>query len=434
MSPPPVPNSAGAPGSKNLVFYGPSGREGGTTLLLARVAAEFSRRGFPVRIVDFADGRLAAHLSQRGLPFVHTLPDEAGNRFEADELVVLILLHAKLLLRGLRPHPQTRFFFWSTHPQDGFKLLPGANLVRREDDRTRHIGGRLMHPRYWRRVRAFLEEGARRSGVVYMDSQNSMASQRVFSLDEPRTILPVATEDAEAMAPPVPGPLRRVTWVGRLEHFKTESVLHAMRTLEALGLETGDPVRFDVIGHGAARQLLEAEAARLQHVKVIFHGTRPSADIETHLRHHADLLVGHGMSLLEGARLGLPSLTVDGFLIAVPTERVLARWLHDEPDGEVGRIIEAEAEQTGQPLRALLKTWWAPEARAGLGAAARRHWERTHRVGEIANRALELFEANTFTWARIEATGFSRLDASGRVIERVKQVVSTLRRRWADRG
>lgn len=415
--------------SPRLVFYGPAKHEGGTTLLLARVAAEFARRGRSVRVVDFAHGALAGHLARRGLPFVHTKPSEGGDRFGPDELVMLTLLHAKLLLRGLTPDPATRFLFWSTHPQDGFKLLPGFNLVRHEDNRFRRWGGRIMHPTYWARVRRFLDEGARRSGVVYMDQQNSLANEQVYALTEPRTVVPVATEWAEPAEPTAaPEGLRRVTWVGRLEHFKVEPLGHLLRSLDALCERQNSRVRFDVIGDGSERTKLEAEARTLRRLETVFHGTLAAEAVEAFLRRESDLVVGHGLSILEGARLGLPSLVVDGSYVHVPDGRFLARWLQDEREGEVGHLLESPREMKGEPLGTLFDAWWSPERRALLGRQARAHWEYTHAVGAVVDRAERVLENNTFTWEAIRATGFDRLDRAGLLLEGLKRARQALRR------
>ena len=151
-----------------------------------------------------------------------------------------------------------------------------------------------------------------------------------------------------------------------------------------------------------------------------FHGALSIIDLEARLREGADLVVGHGMSVLEGARLGIPCLLIDAWEIDVPDAVVRVRWLQNEGQGEVGRVIESPSQLAGVPFSEALASWQRPGALDGLGEAALEHWRRTHTLEAVGQAALAMLEANTLSWTRIQETGFHHLDLVGRATQAAK--------------
>lgn len=414
--------------ARYVICY-PNEADGGTSLLMARLAQYLVESGEVIRVVDFANGAVVRHLRARGLDFEHTLPDPAGQVFAGDETVVTILLHAKFLTSHFRPAPSTRFLFWSTHPHDGMVLLPAFNVMLRFTGRRRAIAMRAVHPSYSGRVARFLDLASEARGLAYMDSQNWEGNRDVYRLKAPPHFLPVMTEAPSARASWEADRVgSRVFWVGRLSHFKTRPLQSLMRALHEHVKRGGVPVSLDVIGGGNDEASVRHLSERLS-FPIRLHGALPIAEIERRLLGDADLLVGHGMSLLEGARLGVPSLLIDGWSFDLPDSEVRVRWLHEDVAGDVGRLIEEGARSSGVPLSQALAAWQRPGAVTDLGAAAFEHWRRTHALDAVGKATVAMLEDNSLTWERIQSTGFHRLDLLGRATQAAKSLYHSRRGR-----
>ena len=398
----------------------PNEADGGTSLLMARLAQYLVMSGAAVRVVDFANGAIARHLRGCGLKFEHTLP-ATYEVFTDEEIVVTILLHAKHLTSHFRPAPGTRFLFWSTQPNDGMALVPTFNLLLRRPRHQRPNAMRALHPRYRARVARFLETATDLNGLAYMDSLNWETNRDLYNLRSVPHFLPVMTAAAATTrASWGPGAVgSRVVWIGRLAHLKVRPLESLIRALDAHVRAGGSAVSLDVIGGGEQSERV-ARVARGSSVSVRFHGALSIIDLEARLGEGADLVVGHGMSVLEGARLGIPCLLIDAWEIDVPDAVVRVRWLQNEGQGEVGRVIESPSQLAGVPFAEALASWQRPGALAGLGEAALEHWRRTHTLEAVGQAALAMLEANTLSWKRIQETGFHQLDLVGRATQAAK--------------
>ena len=371
-------------------------------------------------LVDYAGGATWRLWTEAGAPFDfieynvrkrHLLP-------KAD-LVLMGLLGAKILASNFDVSPASRLLTWCTAPQDPFKFLPPAYFFNNSSWATKGAFARNFFPAHRRRIADFLTAGARRGGVVFMDAHCHEVNEYLFGPGIPVALVPICTD-----APTIGPRLRangtgKAYWVGRITDFKTEPFIAMTKAL----LRPGSPIKeVVVIGDGAD---LSSAKERLAGLAVTWLGYVEPEKLDAELFAHADLVYGHGTALLEAAKLGIPSLLVDGTYESVSPSTVRADWLHRCPPGYVGRITHAES-LIGRPVEECLAEF--TEKPAQLAAADHGRWLEVHHPDAVADRLAEVITHGDYAIKDFLESGASRPGWIGSVIEWTKK--NLFRRRY----
>jgi hypothetical protein len=389
---------------------------GGVNLLLARVAAELHRaHGYELHLVDFADGALRRLWTEAGIPFAFQeyLPGRRQSLAPTD-LVLCSLLLGRLLERRFDIPAGVRLVAWSTAPQDAFKYLPWAFLFNRSSWGLKAWVARWVHRAQARRIHAFLTAGAARGGVLFMDAHNQEAAGELFGPGIPAAIVPICTAPADRPPRALLPPGRKAYWVGRVEDFKTEALLGFIR---AVFVRPDHPCFDEVVVIGDGEDLARVRE-RCAGLPVVFRGHLAHPALVAELAENAGLVAGHGLSILEAARLAVPALVVDGTYDPVPVDRFRAEWLHRCPAGHVGCIVPARS-LGGRPLVDCLREY--REDALGLGQAGLERWRTQHTPGAVAARLHADLQAGDYTVGDFRATGAARPGWFGRLVDWAKE-------------
>ena len=399
----------------------PGRQGGGANLLLSRCAARLHlRHGMELSLVDFSDGSTASAWSSAGIPFEFT-PYSPGAKIEIrpGEVTLISLLGAKTFPHALRGDFAGRLVAWCTAPQDPFKFLPPAYFFNNRSWATNKAFARIFFPAHRRRIADFLTAGARRGGVVFMDAHCHEVNEDLFGPGIPGSLIPICT------GVPAIGPRLRAAgtgkayWVGRITDFKTEPFI-AMTT--AL-LRPGSPIKeVVVIGDGAD---LPAAKERLSGLAVTWLGYVEPEKLDTELIAHADLVYGHATALLEAAKLGIPSLLIDGTYERVSDDSLRAEWLHRCPVGYVGRITHAD-QLIGRKVEECLAEFSGGSER--LAVADHRRWQEAHHPDAVADKLVEVIAHGDYTVKNFLDSGAAHPGWVGSAIEWTKRNI--FRRRY----
>jgi hypothetical protein len=416
---------------RHVTIYNPSSHAGGSNLLLARFACYLaSQPSIALELIDFPDGLTYRMLSKQGLQFEFR-PYALGRSYPitADSTLVAILLHTKLLGTTLLPEPSTRLLFWSTHPYDGYKILPTFNLLYRADYGTKKRLSSLLHPRYRLRIREFLEEGTRLGGLWAMDQSNAEANAVIFGTRFEPPVVPIFTESAPRRVTLKVRTPRQAVWIGRLADFKTQPILAFGRALSDFNSRASAQIDLVLVGDGEDKQPVVAQLSTYPNLKVRALGHVQGSELTSLLSEEADLVVGHGLALLEAARMGLPSLIVDAFYLRLKPGELKVRWLDGETGGHVGHLVHTLSELEGHPPERLLEEFLRGEEVTHLGERSYQHWAKHHEVESVCRRAYELLGQTRFTMQRCRETGLFERDLLSQALDRSKLEIQ----RWKGR-
>lgn len=373
------------------------------------------RHGCELVLVDYAGGATWKLWTEAGAPFTfieynarehHLLP-------KAD-LILMGLLGAKILASNFDVPPASRLLTWCTAPQDPFKFLPPAYFFNNSSWATKKAFARIFFPAHRRRIADFLSAGARRGGVVFMDAHCHEVNEDLFGPGIPAALIPICTDV------PTIGPRLRAAgtgkayWVGRITDFKTESFIAMTKAL----LRPSSPIKeVVVIGDGAD---LPAAKERLSGFAVTWLGYVKPEKLDAELFAHADLVYGHATALLEAAKLGIPSLLVDGTYERVADHSLRAEWLHQCPLGYVGRIARSN-QLFGRKVEECLADF---SGSAEMLAVADLHrWQEAHHPDTVADKLAEVIASGNYTVQDFLDAGAARPGWFGTAIEWTKRNV-----------
>lgn len=404
-----------------LLVIAPGQQAGGANLLLARAAVHLARRhGFHLSLVDFEDGATRAAWLAEGIPFEFSRYEVGGDiDIGRAEVVMVSLLGAKLFPKRLKGNLSAKLLAWCTAPQDPFKFLPPAYFFNDWSWPAKRIVARWLFSAQRARIADFLVEGADRGGVVFMDVHCYEVNERLFGPGIPPAIVPICTGIPAQDPRSAPTRSGKAYWVGRITDFKTEPFVAMTQTL----LRPGSPIKeVVVIGDGAD---LSSAKERLAGLAVTWLGYVDPEKLDAELHAHADLVFGHATALLEAAKLGIPSLLVDGTYESVSPSAVRADWLHRCPPGYVGRITLAER-MIGRPVEECLAEF--AEKPEQLAAADHGRWQEVHHPDAAADRLAHVIARGDYTAKDFLDSGAARPGWFGATIEWTKRNV--FRRRY----
>jgi colanic acid/amylovoran biosynthesis glycosyltransferase len=204
--------------------------------------------------------------------------------------------------------------------------------------------------------------------------------RRIPLAADPATFRPVERPSRDA------GPVRILT-IARLTEKK--GIEFALRAI-ALVVEEFPGLRYDIVGDGPLHDELEHIAESLGvRANVTFYGSRTDDSVRAALS-GADLFMLPSITAADGDQEGTPTAVIEAAFSALP---VLSTWHAGIPelvrDGETGYLVpERDYEALANRLRTLLRS---PEQRWSMGAAGRRHVEREHTTGAVAERLEQLY-------------------------------------------
>lgn len=401
---------------KPILLINPGKVAGGSNLLLARSLLRLQQRqGCPLALVDYTDGATARHWRESGARF-DFYPYDPGVRLEIRSagLVAINLLSAKKLSSAYELPAEARLLAWCTAPQDAFKYLPPAYFLNSASWGKKDWFARMIFPAHRKRIARFLVEGSRRGGVIFMDEHCHEVNGQLFGPGISPAILPLCT--GMPTMPPRQKPLGngKAFWVGRVTDFKTKPLVAMAKALLAAGPSIKEVV---VIGDGAD---LDAAKQSLDGLPVRWRGYVLPQTLDDMLYAEADLVFGHGTALLEAAKLGIPSLLVDGTYDNVSHEQVRCEWLQDCPAGYVGRITSAEQMFGRSPAACLSGYVETPEKTANDSYA---RWAGCHHPDVIADKLGGFIRQGDYTIRDFQESGAACPGWMGSAMEWAKRSI-----------
>lgn len=374
----------------NLALINPGRQAGGANLLLARTASQLAlKHGFNITLVDFEEGATRKMWLSEGIPFVFSPYVVGGeiNMGEAD-VAIVSLLGAKLFPARLRGNLGARLIAWCTAPQDAFKFFPAAYFFNNSSWKVKNRVARMIFPSHRSRIANFLSEGANRGGVIFMDEHCHEVNECLFGPGIRSSITPICTGMPDRSPRNNSPKSGKAYWVGRIADFKTEAFVAMSSAILSANSSIKEVI---VIGDGAD---LQKAAHRLSGLPITWRGYIGPRELDGEIFTNADLVFGHGTALLEAAKLGIPSLLVDGTYEKLDPLQVRAEWLHNCPPGYVMKIAPANG-LIGRHVKDCLDEFDA--GACDIALADYKHWEKYHHPQLIAEKLAEVIARGDYT-------------------------------------
>jgi hypothetical protein len=155
-----------------ISIYNPSIKTGGTNNLMFNLAVLLNTQNhFKVFYLDYKESPLVEISKDNNYNLNHIeIKDE--NKVYVDEgILIATLLTVKLIGKRIILSDQAKMIFWSTHPDDGLKILSSFNIWLRSSHNCKVFFSNVFHPFFKKRIKKFMELGVKHNGIVFMDNE-----------------------------------------------------------------------------------------------------------------------------------------------------------------------------------------------------------------------------------------------------------------------
>jgi glycosyltransferase involved in cell wall biosynthesis len=383
-----------------IVFYYPSRVLGGAELLFVRVARALSERGLDVYVVDYLDGVQAQQLANTT---VKLLEVRGWQRVRIPKQAILItpLSSIRRAARRCIFPADTKVLLWSLHPMNICALFRHYDDIGRVE-RNKHLVLKQTQPKAFQIVQCVLRLARDQGGLWPMDEPNRLALEDTLDFELPETYLPVPIEDVNLRSVRQPDTPPRLTWLGRVSHDKICALLRVIDDAEAFATAENIQLRLDVIGEGESLGQLRDRVVSLNHVQVVELGVIKGKELEHYLATVPDLVFAMGTSLLDAARVAVPSVVADPSLELIATGLPYP-WLFELDRFSLGRIVtQYDPPRTGRVFADLIACVSDNVGRRDLGRECRSYFEQHHQVDTVVKNLINIMSDCRFTYSSLK--------------------------------
>lgn len=274
---------------KNICFYMPSRILGGCEMLFIRAANYLSlNTDKKIFYIDYPDGISAEKLNEKVCKITY------DKKVKLEDNTVII---APVTLSYEIPavlNKNTEFLFWNLHPKNLQWLSSRANLKISS-------------------VVKFVKKIISNNGLISMDGAVDNALYQTANCRSPIVPVMLGGNDFEYKEHTLKENELNIVWLSRLDYDKIYSLINLMENFK--NYKTDKKKILHIIGDGCAKNEINREYySKFFEIKET--GTIDPMELSEYLSYNADCLFSMGTSLLEAAKLGIPSVLCflrDGF-------------------------------------------------------------------------------------------------------------------------
>ena len=384
--------------AESVTIYNPSYGSGGTVVLFSMLAEALINKGtYDVIIIDYNGGYTSNYLDSKKLQYGFIEYSDCIS-IPKDTNFVINSLCGKLIGKTIFLSPKTKVNFFTTFIFDFYKYIPLYNFFYKRTPRWKRFFISLLQPKMYRKMQIFLAKIDESKGVVYMDNETKAATEEIFKVKLTGSVIPIFTSnpicerDWSKSNPEEPV---NIFWLGRLGDFKYSTVCSIAKSI-AQSRVPGNFI-FHIIGDGPEYEYCRNYISKLGCVNARFYGHVDQEELDVILANNADILIGHGLSILHGARLKIPCILIDGMYQVFEPEQLKCGWLHDQKDKNVGKISYRSKEFQGVTLCSILNEL-DKLSFTSLGEKSFIYWSENHSASSVVAEYADYLGGNTFTY------------------------------------
>ncbi len=255
--------------------------------------------------IDFSDGYMA-----KNLPEGVTLIDvEKIEKYPRDALVIFQSFPLWNLRDIEKFDDGTKVLFWNLHPDN---FYPNIFSTISTSSLQNCFAKYLLPLSFIRKkkLKKLLDYLQQRNAIVFMDGENYNTTMKYLSPKHHFPVyLPVFTQPNERIPAPIKKELVNFAWIGRICDFKYSILSHLLKRLNEIPALAGR-ICFTVIGDGEEMGSLKTNIGAFANLKVVLLGEVTKIH-ENEVLKNIDVLFAMGMSALEGAARGIPTVLLD---------------------------------------------------------------------------------------------------------------------------
>lgn len=391
---------------KSLAFFFPYHVVSGCPVLFLNVARKMARLypdEYKLFVVDYKDGYMAHNLTKEDN--ISVIPFQDGKICEIKTDYVIMQAYLPEAIRPeFKPDKDTKVLMWVLYPWNFYPIVFPFNFFRVFIEGHEDIYSKILRTLYKgeiKKSRAFLDHLLQTGSVAFMDLPTLETTKRALSLEkiDSPLMIPIASSDptGERYTKAYDGESIHLGWVGRLCDFKIHILNCAMRQARKYADANQQRVIFHVVGNGELEHLLYKEESEF--FKVDWVGSVRKEELDRYMMENFDINFAMGTSVIESAKLGIPTVKCDISYLPVSDDYVF-RWFHETKDYDVGhRITEADLEAGNESFAGIINEYIM--RREELGRQDYAFYENNFSLTVVSKKLHKQLQAISSSWGGI---------------------------------
>lgn len=382
-----------------IIFVFPYRGQGGVPVVFAQLANYLSTQKLAIcYIVDYADGLLSSLVDKSVISLCYS--DHYILNLPGDSYVVMQAMTPWSIFPRISIHSSSKIFFWSLNPGN-FALFTSKPLSRILAFLPSRFTSILFNSLY-EQLRLFIELLVSHNSLAFMDNTCLDSVSKFSGINPTKSpLLAVPFSDSnnttftiKPLKPYLNLPLN-VTWIGRVEDFKTFSLISFAYQLNDLALTNSLNVSLCVIGTGSDILMVTSTLNSLPYLDVTF---IPNVDFNVlpeFLLSFTHVVYAMGTSALLAASLGLPTILAP----LVYTKKVVSlrfNWIHDYDGFTLGEISDQNRQHHMRDLNSIYQELLSDFD--ALSSESALYVHRHHNISIISSHFLSLLASSSLEY------------------------------------
>lgn len=404
--------------AKFTIFY-PSYVIGGAEHLTMRLAKRLVDRGHTVYYVDYTEGFYLKNFERFGIDpqSITFIPYEKEYTRIPDDTTVLFASCQHCRISDITFPPNSKMILYSFDKLDliiRIKELRVSGQIILDDLREKAWA---IAPDIMSGLTDAIQAMAKHRGIIAIEGYTRRSINTLFgaNIDEnddswiaptPCTPSPLQFNSNEVPALRRNGEIH-VGWLGRLSGDKAPCVRYIIdNAIRVAHAKPSEQIHVHVIGTGHLSKDLQHDTAPLpENCHLHWVGTLTHHALDFYIRQKLDVLFAMGTSLLEGAKLAIPSVIIDSKLEAIPLTEHVA-FLYESSQGLVGEYSGQATTPRQHHFNDIIDKVKANKDM--LGKKCYDYWKQHHIIDVTADKIIAQAERCTFTTELYEQHNFFR--------------------------
>lgn len=345
----------------SLTFFFPYKEVSGVPILFSRLALFLSENtDLQINVVDYADGALGMEVSSDRRINHITFSDGIDCEIPENTVLIFQSFLPSRFRNELKIKPKTRILFWTLHQDNLVPVLlpfPKVRLLEVNSFWFYETFVRFLAGDSLRKTLRLVDLLKQHSALYFMDSSTKGKTCKYLFLE-------IKTEDY------IPVPALSVTerknrqmqvylnfgWVGRLCDFKSYILMYTIQRVCIYALESRKKIIYHVVGDGEFFDKIASCYEPNEYFELKMHGALAPNRLDDFLLENIDILTAMGTSVLEGAKLGIPSIVLDISYKPIK-EDYLYRWVFETKNFDLAHQITNDDFSSGnKSLESMIKS------------------------------------------------------------------------------
>jgi hypothetical protein len=417
----------------NIVIFSPQKNiPGGSLILFARIAKILiNMNKHLITIIDFEDGYINNFLKDSNYNFI---PFENTTNITLNDNDILITSpnHLRLVNDVFHFKNNTRLFFWELGPYSLIQNLILGDLYRKWRLNVAKIVSNILEKKQKQLFNQFIQLATHTNGFFFMCGKNFYYNKNFFKCKiEPKYIpIPVICPDRNSKQNLQKNNKQKVigiAWLSRLTKAKSIPLYKLISELNTNKIFNQYTIKLYIIGIGDEKENLEKFTSNLS-FEIIFVNRIEHNKLDNFLLKNVDIGFGMGTSILEIAKLGIPSvLTTGEKTLFDDANRVDSyKWLFNTQDYNLSSEPSLSTNKSLLTIEQVFNDF--NEIKNELSKMCYLYVFNSHNIETVYKKILLEISLNTFTYEKYMKLNIFQYSVISKILKGYKSLRSELKK------